>query len=116
MSFPKRGMDFAACDCWKACTANVPSSTFTGESPDISLYDHLKITAAVAACIGEHLLDQRRGGFPGRACFKNEKAFRTANRRFALYTAVIRPAFRQFIYTVATEGAQKSLQQPLVFP
>ena len=27
----------------ESCTANVPSSTYTGESPDISLYDHLKI-------------------------------------------------------------------------
>ena len=37
----------------ESCTANVPSSTYTGESPDISLYDHLKITAAVGACISE---------------------------------------------------------------
>ena len=37
----------------ESCTANVPSSTYTGESPDISLYDHLEMTAAVGACISE---------------------------------------------------------------
>ena len=30
-----------------------PSSTFTGESPDVSLFDHAKTTAAIAACISE---------------------------------------------------------------
>lgn len=32
-----------------------PSSTFTGESPDVSLFDHAKTTAAIAACISEYV-------------------------------------------------------------
>ena len=42
----------------EAWTSTVPSSTSLGESPDISLFDHLKITAAVGACISEYLLEQ----------------------------------------------------------
>ena len=44
----------SALECF---TGSVPSSTFRGESPDISLFDHLKTTAAAGACISEFLLD-----------------------------------------------------------
>lgn len=44
----------------ESCTANVPSSTYTGESPDISLYDHLKMTAAISACIANTCWKQAR--------------------------------------------------------
>ena len=35
-----------------------PSSTNTAESPDISLFDHLKTTAAIGVCISEYLAEQ----------------------------------------------------------
>ena len=40
------------------CTSTVPASTYRAQSEDVSLYDHLKVTAAVSACISEYLLDQ----------------------------------------------------------
>ena len=96
----------------ESCTANVPSSTYTGESPDISLYDHLKITAAVGACISEYLLDQGAADIRTRV-FQNEKAFRD-EQVFALYTADL-SGIQKFIYTVATQGAQKSLRSRSFF-
>ena len=96
----------------ESCTANVPSSTYTGESPDISLYDHLKITAAVGACISEYLLDRDVADLRTHV-FQNEKAFRD-EPAFLLYTADL-SGIQKFIYTVATKGAQKSLRSRSFF-
>ena len=49
-------------------TAGVPSSTFCGESPDISLFDHLKTTAAAGACISEFLLEAGETDYRKRCC------------------------------------------------
>ena len=62
-----------------------PSSTFTGESPDVSLFDHAKTTAAIAACISEYvqannITDLRK------ALFEQEKDF-CQKDAFLLYTA-----------------------------
>ena len=43
-----------------------PSSTNTAESPDISLFDHLKTTAAIGVCISEYLADQNETQFKKR--------------------------------------------------
>ena len=64
----------------ESCLSFVPSSIFTGESPDISLYDHSKVTAAIAACISEYLLEQgetdyRTRLFAQEAQFRQEEAF-----------------------------------------
>lgn len=87
--------------------SNVPSSTYTGESPDISLFDHQKITAGVAACISEYLLDRgitdlRTGLFKNATEFYSEKAF-------LLYSADF-SGIQKFIYTVATANALRSLR------
>lgn len=41
----------------EATTSAVPSSTDKGQVADISLYDHAKTTAAIAACIYHYLLE-----------------------------------------------------------
>ena len=76
-----------------------PSSTFTGESPDISLYDHAKTTAAIAACLSEyvqanHIADLRK------ALFEQEKDF-CLKDVFLLYTADF-SRIQKFLYTVHT--------------
>lgn len=43
-----------------------PSSTNTAESPDISLFDHLKTTAAIGVCISEYLAAEQETQFIGR--------------------------------------------------
>ena len=96
----------------ESCTTNVPSSTYTGESPDISLYDHLRVTAAVSACISEYLLqdgetDYRKRLFEHEADFRDEPAF-------LMYSADL-SGIQRFIYTVATRGAQRSLRSRSFF-
>ena len=96
----------------ESCTANVPSSTYTGESPDISLYDHLRMTAAVGACISEYLLDAGERDYKARL-LDQEAAFR-AEPVFLMVTADL-SGIQKFIYTVATRGAQRSLRSRSFF-
>ena len=84
-----------------------PSSTFTGESPDVSLFDHAKTTAAIAACISEYvqannITDLRK------ALFEQEKDF-CQKDAFLLYTADF-SRIQKFLYTVHTEKALRSLR------
>lgn len=77
-----------------------PSSTFTGESPDVSLFDHAKTTAAIAACISEYvqannITDLRK------ALFEQEKDF-CQKDIFVLYTADF-SRIQKFLYTVHTK-------------
>ena len=64
----------------EAWTSSVPSSTARDERADISLFDHAKIAAAVAACISEYLLCAGRCDLRGElleraAAFRAENAF-----------------------------------------
>ena len=90
----------------------MPASTYRAQSEDVSLYDHLKVTAAVSACISEYLLDQGAADIRTRV-FQNEKAFRD-EQVFALYTADL-SGIQKFIYTVATRGAQRALRSRSFF-
>ena len=47
----------------EACLSYIPSSTQTGELRDISLYDHVKLTAALALCIYDYALDNNIKSF-----------------------------------------------------
>jgi len=85
----------------------VPSSTMTGEVPDISLYDHLRLTAALACCIYQYLhslnrLDFRQELLEREAEFYEEQAF----VMFSCDISGIQP----FIYTIASKGALKALR------
>ena len=89
-----------------------PSSTFTGESPDVSLFDHAKTTAAIAACISEYvqannITDLRK------ALFEQEKDF-CQKDVFLLYTADF-SRIQKFLYTVHTENALRSLRSRSFF-
>lgn len=94
------------------CTANVPASVLTDDDPDVSLYDHLRITAAASACISEYLLD--RSITDHRAyLLDRENSFR-AEKAFLMYSADF-SGIQKFIYTVATSGAQRSLRSRSFF-
>lgn len=96
----------------ESCLSFVPSSTFTGESPDISLYDHSKITAAIAACISEYLLDQGDTDFHQRLLLREADFCR--EQAFLLYSADF-SGIQKFIFTVATDGALASLRSRSFF-
>ena len=83
----------------------IPSSTSNQEVADISLYDHLKITAAVASCIQQYLdgeQDLRGRLFERARDFYNEEAF--------LLHSLDISGIQKFIYTITSAGALKSLR------
>lgn len=89
-----------------------PSSTFTGESPDVSLFDHAKTTAAIAACISAYT---QANGITDlhKALFEQEAQFRQTDA-FLLYTADF-SRIQKFLYTVHTENALRSLRSRSFF-
>lgn len=89
-----------------------PSSTNTAESPDISLFDHLKTTAAIGVCISEYLADQNETQFKKRL-FDKEKQFMD-EQAFLLYSADF-SGIQKFIYTVASDKALRSLRSRSFF-
>ena len=89
-----------------------PSSISNGESADISLYDHARTTAAMAACISGYV---QANGITDlrRTLFEQEAAFRKQNA-FLLYTADF-SRIQKFLYTVRTENALRSLRSRSFF-
>ena len=96
----------------EACTSSMPSSTNTEERADISLFDHVKMTAAAGAAISEYLLEQQESDFKTRL-FVNEKEFWKENA-FLLYSADF-SGIQNFIYTIASAHAMKSLRSRSFF-
>ena len=97
---------------WESCMSTVPSSTNTGDSPDISLYDHSKVTAAVGACISEYLLDRGETDY-FTVLVQQEQSFRL-QQAFLLYSADF-SGIQKFIYSVSTRNALKSLRSRSFF-
>lgn len=93
-------------------TSAFPSSTALEESPDISLYDHLKTTAAIGCCISEYLRCTGETDFKSRL-FEQEKQFRE-EPAFLLYSADL-SGIQRFIYTVADDGALRALRSRSFF-
>lgn len=86
---------------------SVASST-RDEDRDISLYDQLKLTAALAACVSEYL--QQADAFS----LLDTPAELRREPAFLLYTADF-SRIQRFIYTVHTEGALRSLRSRSFF-
>ncbi len=85
----------------------VPSSTARDELADISLYDHVKLTAAAASCIYDDL--EEKGIRDYRAClFEKEKEFKQ-EKTFLLCSMDI-SGIQKFIYTIHSEGALRNLR------
>lgn len=85
----------------------VPSSTYTGEVPDISLYNHLKTTCAVAGCIYRYfeeqgVTDYKKVCFEGVAELRDKYIFLLVSGDFS--------GIQNFIYTISSQGALKSLR------
>lgn len=91
----------------EATESFVPSSTDKSQLCDISLYDHSKITAAVAACIFEYMQENDIEDF-NAYLFKNaESAYK--EKAFMLMSMDI-SGIQDFIYTVGTENVLKTLR------
>ncbi|WP_029759347.1 type III-A CRISPR-associated protein Cas10/Csm1 [Fusobacterium nucleatum] len=88
----------------EACCSYFPSSSYV-DRPDVSYYDHVKLTAAISACF--YLYDKenkiqnfKNEYFPNSN--RNEKKFLLASGEFS--------GIQNFIYTISSKMAMKSLR------
>ena len=85
----------------------IPSSTSKRELADISLFDHVKITAAVASCIEQYWREQGQDNY--RAVLFEDAKNTYSREMFLLYSMDI-SGIQSFIYAVVDEGALKGLR------
>lgn len=85
----------------------IPSSTQTGELVDISLYDHLKLTAGFACCI-EQYLDEKNITDYKAELFDNAENF-YGKKVFLIYSVDF-SGIQQFIYNISSKSALKGLR------
>lgn len=85
----------------------VPSSTSKEEVPDISLYDHVKLTAAFALCMMKYLQNQNEENYH-ISCFDKENEF--YDRKAFLISSLDFSGIQDFIYTIQSKNALKTLR------
>ena len=85
----------------------IPSSTSKKELADISLYDHLKMTAAIASCVEQYLTEKQENDY--RTVLFKEAKQSYEKEMFLLYSMDI-SGIQSFIYTVGEKGALKGLR------
>ena len=85
----------------------IPSSTSKRELTDISLYDHVKMTAAIASCIEQYLAAEGEQDYRTFLYKNTEKNYDT--KMFLLYSMDI-SGIQNFIYTIGESGALKGLR------
>ncbi|MDR2089289.1 MAG: type III-A CRISPR-associated protein Cas10/Csm1 [Clostridiales Family XIII bacterium] len=86
----------------------IPSSTAGREHRDISLFQHMKLTAAVACCILLHAAAEGVSNF--KEAFFSNNADEFYAKEFALLYSLDISGIQKFIYTIHSEGALKSLR------
>ena len=94
-------------EIFEATLSFVPSSTSTNEAADISLYDHAKLTAAIACSLYLYLQENGITDYED-VLFKQEKSFRDAE--FAAICSVDVSGIQDFIYTIHSKNALKTLR------
>lgn len=85
----------------------IPSSTSKKEMEDISLYDHMKITAALAQCIEHYLVENQIKNYREKLMMKTEKLY--DEKMFVLYSMDI-SGIQKFIYTITSKNALRTLR------
>jgi CRISPR-associated protein Csm1 len=90
----------------EATTTSIPSSTNSKEIPDISLYDHSKITCALASSM--YIYAENNGISDYKKAFFDSKDLR--NEGMFLLASGDVSGIQDFIYTISSKGALKSLR------
>ena len=85
----------------------IPSSTSKKELADISLYDHVKITAAIASCVEQYLEEEKEQDYKKRLFEQAKQSY--DEKMFLLYSMDI-SGIQNFIYTIGEKGALKGLR------
>ena len=91
----------------EAYTSYIPSSTSRNEVPDISLFDHSSLTAAIASCMLDWarengITDFRETFFRSNTEFRSKEAFLLVHADLS--------GIQDFIYTISSKRALKSLR------
>lgn len=85
----------------------ISSSTDRSQLSDISLYDHMKITAAVGGCIYQYLQEKGRNDFKEELFHKYESV---CEEKCFLMVSMDISGIQSFLYTLHSEGALKTLR------
>ncbi len=85
----------------------VPSSTSNAEVPDISLYDHVKITAAFACTMMQKLEEQQINNYKD-VLFQNSETY--YDEKNFLIASIDFSGIQKFIYTIQTKNALRNLR------
>lgn len=91
----------------EATMSFMPSSTDVNEEVDISLFDHMKLTAAYACAIKQYLDDNKITDYRNEL-FKNTQKF-YKKQAFALVGFDLK-GIEDFIYTITSKAAHKQLR------
>lgn len=92
----------------EATLSFIPSSTSKRELADISLYDHVKMTAAAAECC-YHFLEEKQIHDYKEFLYKDREKTLWNQNMFLLYSMDI-SGIQSFIYTVGSKGALRGLR------
>ena len=93
-------------------TSFIPSSTYKKEVADISLYMHSKLTAAIATSMKLYFEENHIEDYK-KYCFTDSKVFRE-REAFMMISGDV-SGIQDFIYTVPSTGALKSLRGRSVY-
>lgn len=93
----------------EATVDKVPSSTNMAQLIDVSLFDHLKTTAGIAACILEYL-DEHGVSNYHTALFDRAKSAEYYDKKMFLLYSCDMSGIQDFIYGISGEGALKQLR------
>jgi CRISPR-associated protein Csm1 len=93
----------------EATCSDIPSSTDTSQLMDISLYDHAKTTAALAACILDWLAQEGVTDYR-QALFDKASSAHYYEKRMFLIVSCDTSGIQDFIYTISGTGALKQLR------
>ncbi len=85
----------------------IPSSTSKRELADISLYDHMKMTAAIASCVEQYLSEKGEKDYKKRLLEQAQQSY--DEKMFLLYSMDI-SGIQKFIYTIGEQGALRGLR------
>lgn len=91
----------------EATESFVPSSTNKKQLCDISLYDHCKITAAIAGCMLEYLNEKNIQDYQETLFHKGNETY--AEKAFLMMSLDI-SGIQNFIYTVGSDNVLKTLR------
>ena len=91
----------------EATASFIPSSTNVQESVDVSLYDHMRLTAGIASAIYLYLEEKQEYNYKN-TLYNNSQNFYRQNA-FKLVSFDI-SGIQKFLYTITTSGAHKQLR------